>query len=306
VVATTGWNSTTEASLSKEIAALFAKRFIARPDVKAVQFDADAGTFHRGDWFPDSKIDPARRPNSPHLPHGFKMAHLLAHIAGERTYGHYMLGESDMCKMFAFDIDLWQPSDDAGNLIPGKYQQGIFVEMETHPIVEVPDVRAAWQSRAKEDADFRTHCKWQMKMLAHILATKVVELDIDCAVAYSGSKGVHVYGFMAEPMPAAEVRAAAIMVMEMADEFELLKGKHFFRHKNQDPETGFPNFTIEVFPKQVTLEGKDLGNLMRLPLGKNWKNPNDPTFFLDMTSPLAQFKPVLDPVALLTNGNPFV
>jgi hypothetical protein len=297
--------------LSKELAALFARHFIARPDVKAVQFDADAGTFHRGDWFPDSKIDPARRPNSPHLPHGFKMQHLLAHIAGERTYGHYMLSADDMCKMFAFDIDLTEKGECAEQLFVNSEEHDPAVNENgmTDPwsnTVKYDDLRSVWQSRAKEHAAARTWLKYQMKMMAHVLASKTVELDINCAVAYSGSKGVHVYGFMPEPMPAAEVRAAAIMVLEMADEFELLKGKHFFRHKNQNPHDGFPNFTIEVFPKQTTLEGKDLGNLMRLPLGKNWKNPNDPTFFLDMTSPIAQFKPVSDPVALLTNGNPFV
>ena len=138
-----------------------------------------------------------------------------------------------------------------------------------------------------------------------MLARQVTELDIDCAVAYSGSKGVHVYGFMPEPTPASQVRAAALLVMEMTDEFEVLKGKHFFKHKNQDPQSGFPNFSVEVFPKQDNLEGKDLGNLMRLPLGKNQKNPQDPCFFLDMTSPIGLFKPVTDPVELLTNGNPF-
>jgi hypothetical protein len=297
VVATIGCTSTRRDVLSKELAALFAKRFIARPDVKAVQFDADAGTFHRGDWFPDIKIDPARRPNSPHLPHGFKMSHLLAHIGGQATYGHYMLNSDDMCKMFAFDIDLAEK---------GSYPNGVFAEMDgPNAIIEVEDLRAGWQSRHKDYAELRTHLKWQMKLLSHVLAKKVVELDIDCAVAYSGSKGVHVYGFMPEPMPAAEVRAAAHLVMEMADEFELLKGKHFFRHKNQDPQNGFPNFSIEVFPKQDSLADKDLGNLMRLPLGTNQKNPQDPTFFLDMTSPIGQFKPVSDPVSLLTNGNPF-
>jgi hypothetical protein len=293
--------------LSKELAGLLAKRFIARPDVKAIQLDRDAGHMKQGDWFPDIKIDPAKRPNSPHLPHGFKMSHLLAHLEGTATYGHYMLSTDSMCKMFAFDIDLWQATDPAtGELIPAYYPQGVFAEMEKRPLVAVNDLRSAWQSRSKEHAEFRHHTKWQLKMLAHMLTSKTVELDIDCAVAYSGSKGVHVYGFMPEPTPAAEVRAAALLVMEMTDEFEVFKGKHFFRHKNQDPTSGFPNFSIEVFPKQDTLEGKDLGNLMRLPLGKNQKNPKDPTFFLDMTSPIGQFKPVVDPVNLLTTGNPFV
>jgi len=289
------------------MASLFAKKFIARPDVKAVQLDKDAGHLHRGDWFPDTKIDPVKRPNSPHLPHGFKMQHLLAHIEGTATYGHYMLSKDSMCKLFAFDIDLWQAVDpETGKMIPGSYPNGVFAEMVgPNAILELPDLRATWQSRAKEDAEARNWLKYQMKMLAHILAKKVVELDIDCAVAYSGSKGVHVYGFMPQAIPANEVRSAAQLVMEMTDEFTILKGHHFFKHKNDDPESGFPNFSVEVFPKQDSLDEGGFGNLMRLPLGTNQKNPKDPCFFLDMTSPLGQFKPHPDPVRLLTDGNPF-
>lgn len=296
--------------MSKELAALLAKRFIARPDVKAVQLDRDAGHMKRGDWFPDSKIDEDKRPNSPHLPHGFKMPHLLSHIEGTRTYGHYMLGTDSTCKLFAFDIDLnesgecaeelWNPESTHG---PAVNENGMKDPWTN--TVKYADLRAVWQSRAKEHQAARTWLKYQMKMLAHVLASKTVELDIDCAVAYSGSKGVHVYGFMPAPTPASEVRAAALLVMEMTDEFEVAKGKHFFKHKNVDPWNGFPNFTVEVFPKQDSLEGKDLGNLMRLPFGTNQKNPKDPTFLLDMTAPIGQFKPVIDPVALLSGGNPF-
>ena len=38
---------------------------------------------------------------------------------------------------------------------------------------------------------------------------------------------------------------------------------------------------IDDLLKQVTLEKKGFGNLCRLPLGRNLKNPLDPTFFLD-------------------------
>lgn len=284
--------------MSKELAGLLAKRFIARPDVKAIQLDRDAGHLHRGDWFPDIKVDPEKRPNSPYLPHGFKMSHLLDHLDKKATYGHYMLGSDSKCKLFAFDIDLNES---------GVYPTGVFAEMDgPNAIIPIPAMRSSWQSRLPEDAAARDWLKYQMKMLAHVLARHTTQLGLDCAVAYSGSKGVHVYGFLPEPTPAAEVRAGALLVMEKTDEFQLLKGKHFFKHKNDDPISGFPNFSVEVFPKQDSLEGKDLGNLMRLPLGVNQKNPKDPCFFLDMTSPFAQFKPVTDPVALLAGGNPFV
>jgi len=42
---------------------------------------------------------------------------------------------------------------------------------------------------------------------------------------------------------------------------------------------------------------------MRIPLGKNLKS-TDPTFFIDMTSPLADMVPV-DPAWALTTDNPW-
>jgi hypothetical protein len=144
-----------------------------------------------------------------------------------------------------------------------------------------------------------------MKTLAHILLKNVTEMGLEGAAAYSGSKGVHVYGFTGE-MPAEEVRAAADICLARSGEFAEFRGKNFFQHKNDDPIHGFQNFDVEVFPKQESLDGKNFGNLVRLPMGKNWKNPKDPTFFLDMTTPLGVFSAHSDPVKLLETGNPFL
>lgn len=285
--------------MSKELAKLFASRFIQRADVKAVQLEKDAGALHQGDWFPDNRVDPAKRPNSPHLPHGFQMPHLLAHLAGERTYGHYLLDDSDHCKVFVFDIDL---IDGLNKDDPEGKKLGTWVSMDADTVHEDVNPRELWQDRRAVEA--RTWYKYQMKRIGHMLATKVRELGIDCGVAYSGSKGIHVYG-MTGSLPAKEVREAAMLVLDMTDEFEELRGKNFFKHKNDDPVHGFQNFSIEVFPKQDTLDGKNLGNLVRLPLGRNFKNPKDPTFFLDMTAPIGEFKPHSDPIKLLTEGECF-
>ena len=282
--------------MSKELAKLFASRFIQRSDVKAVQLSRDAGTLHMGDWFPDTKIDEAKRPNNPHLPHGFKMEHLLAHLAGERTYGHYLLSPDNNCKVFVFDIDLEKCIDDKGN------KTGTWVSMNAETVHEGVSPRELWMDRRATEP--RNWYKYQMKMLSHKIARQVRELGIDCAVSYSGSKGVHVYG-MTGSLPAQEVREAAMLVLDLIDEFEPMRGKNFFRHRNDDPVHGFQNFSIEVFPKQDSLDGKSLGNLVRLPLGTNFKNPKDPTFFLDMTAPIGQFKPHPDPVALLKSGECF-
>lgn len=303
--------------MSKELAKLFARRFIQRSDVKAVQMSRDGGTFHAGDWFPDTRINQDKNPNSPHLPVGFTMPHLLAHLAGERTYGHYLLGQDNTCKLFAFDIDLNESGDpDLGETrsyvkLPNWDEHDPFNSVEEEEawyqantqVTDDVNPRELWQARHQEA---RVWYKYQMKALAFMLASKVRELDLPCAVAYSGSKGVHVYGFTGT-LPAQEVREAALLVLDMVDEFEpAKKGTIFWRHRNDDPVHGFKqNFTIEVFPKQDTLDDKKLGNLMRLPMGKNWKNPKDPCFFLDMTGPLAEFKPHSDPVKLLESGDPY-
>jgi len=240
------------------------------------------------------------------------MGHLLAHISGKRTYGHYLLSEVSECKLFAFDIDL----EKGGSYVvqpdwstaPDGADEAWYVDNSVTSIVDAKgetNLRDLWMDRRREAAPARSWFKYQMKHLAHVLAAKVVELDIPCAVAYSGSKGVHVYGFTGK-LPAQEVREAAMLVLDMVDEFEPMRGKNFYQHKNNDPFHGFQNFSIEVFPKQGNLDGKTLGNLMRLPLGTNWKNPKDPTFFVDMTGPLSELKPHSDPVKLLEGGNPFV
>ena len=93
--------------------------------------------------------------------------------------------------------------------------------------------------------------------------------------------------------------------MDMVGEFTPKKGDNFFVHNNDDPIHGFQNFSVEIFPKQDSVKDKNLGNLVRLPLGTNFKNPKDPTFFIDMTTPIADFKPHPNPIKLLTEGDPF-
>ena len=266
--------------LSTALENLFAQKFIARQDAKAQQSKD-------GKWYVDTttgKADGQRLP--------WDREALRAHIAGERTYGHYLLGTDSQCKLFSFDIDL----EKSGSLpsVP-------FSECEIDTFYEEPDLRSAWLNRAHPAREFM---KWQFKRMAHMLTAAIIEnLGISCAVAYSGNKGVHVYGFTGN-IPAAEAREGAQIVLDSIGEFHLIRGEHFFRHNNKDVFDGFPNLSIEVFPKQTTLMGKDLGNLMRLPLGKNLKAPNEPTFFIDMRSPISQMVP-RDPVEAMSTDNPF-
>jgi len=139
-------------------------------------------------------------------------------------------------------------------------------------------------------------------MAAILMKAIYEELEIPCAAAYSGAKGVHVYGFTGL-ISADDAREGAQIVLDSLGEFEAVRGEHFFKHTDTNPLFGLTNLTIEVFPKQRSLDGKDLGNLMRLPLGRNMKS-TDPTFFIDMTTAAADMRPV-DPLWAMTTANPW-
>jgi hypothetical protein len=260
-------------SVSDEVANHIASRFIARKDVKAVQFQD-------GSWAPHT--DTGRR-DGKRLP--WKRSDLLAHLQSRATFGHYLLSTENQCKLFAFDVDLDQAEPD----------KDIWQHWEDTDSVLYPfDARQAWQDRAHPA---RPYMKLQFKELAHKLLRGIYEnLGIPCAVAYSGGKGIHVYGFTGL-MSAEDVRSGAEIVLDSIGGFTSTRGTNFYKHEN------YPNMTTEIFPKQTNLNGKDLGNLMRLPLGRNLKS-SDPTFFVDMTTPMGQMAPV-DSLWALTTANPW-
>lgn len=281
--------------MNRELAIQIGGKFIQRRDVKAVQVPRIGDQV--GAYMPDREL----RNTGQHAPLGFNLEHIEAHLAGERTYGHYLLDENDLARCFVLDIDLQK----SGFYCPmPSWEEGMTDEVfdiATTPI-PLPDLRSAWLDRAHPA---RNWLKYQMGMLARRFTSIITEqLGIGSAAAYSGNKGIHVYGFTG-PIAASEVRAACLYVLEVMDEWELIKGQHFFGHRVSDPALGYQNFSIETFPKQDSLDGKDLGNLVRLPLGRNLKSP-DPTFFIDLKTPPAVLAPHSDPVALLTSGNPYL
>ena len=260
---------------------LIASRFIARTDVKAVQ--------HRdGSWSPHT--DTGKR-DGKHIP--WSRADLEAHVSRKKTFGHYLLNQDDQCKLFAFDIDL----NDKG-VWPEGYTS-IEEADKVEPVEFNP--REAWLDR-KHPA--RPWLKWQFKYVASVLMSSIHRtLEIPCAAAYSGGKGIHVYGFTGLKS-ATYTREAMQIVLDDVGIFKIKRGKNFYEAKDQDYWTGLPNLSVETFPKQESLSGGDgLGNLMRLPLGRNLKS-NDPTFFIDMTSPVGQLAPI-DPVFAMTTRTPW-
>lgn len=259
-----------------ELEKLFASKLIARQDVKAIQRAM--------------VYEPIRTP--------WTRQNLTDHLGGEVTYGHYLVNQDDQCKIFCLDIDIktgegYWPTLPMSSIDEddGEKWKRSFQKMH---------LRNAWKDRRFAGRDF---IKLQLKLLATRLARAIREdIDIPVAVAYSGSKGLHVYGFTGL-VKADMARDGAKIALDLTDEWRLYKGQSKYEHVNQEPVEGYPNFDVEVYPKQDSLDGKDLGNLLRLPLGKNRKS-TDPTFFLDLRSPMGEWRPA-DPIWALTTDDPW-
>lgn len=277
--------------MSDALANLIAKKFIARSDVKAIQYP-------HGGYSPHQEYNPeSKKYDGPRIP--WRREDLNAHLTGTHTFGHYLLNPDNECKLFAFDIDLEKNTLEGQHTYIGHWPE--FGEDESvAPTIHQFDAREAWLNRAHPSRSWQ---KYQLKMIASKLMKAIHdELELPCAAAYSGGKGVHVYAFTGL-ISAADAREGAQIVLDGMGGWEASRGGNFFRSIDTDPISGFPNLSIEVFPKQDSLAGKDLGNLMRLPLGKNQKSP-DPTFFIDMTSPMAVMTPA-DPEWALTTSDPW-
>ena len=256
---------------SSALVNLLAQHFISRSDVKAVQH-AD-GTY------------------APTRGEGWKRKHIEAHLAGETTYGHYLLNTDDTTKLVCFDIDLRQN---------GHLPMAGLGEGEVYADFTPADPRAVWADRKDPR---RGYLKYSMRLIAHVFAERIqAELDVPVAATYSGSKGIHVYGLTGK-IPAGDARDGAMIIIDSIGQFMVERGDSLFKYSGSDIDNPFVNFSIEVYPKQSSLAGKDLGNLLRLPLGRNNKS-KDPTFFMDMTAPLAEMRPV-DPEWALTASTPW-
>lgn len=191
--------------------------------------------------------------------------------------GHYLLGQDDKCKFFCFDIDLAQDGV-------------VYDDMPIKPRAEFGDPASPYRELLTSN----------LVITAEILARRTRQLfDIPVAIAFSGSKGVHVYGFTGADV-AADVRSMAMAVLKKVPQYKPLRGENFFVHEN--PEMCIE---LEVFPKQNSLDGKDLGNLLRLPLGKNLKSGKEGCFLRTGGGARAQFAR-MDPVAALSGELPWV
>lgn len=273
--------------MSNEVANLLAAKFIARSDMKAIQR-------RNGEYNP--------------VQEKFTRQDLLNHLNGYVTYGHYLLNQDNQCKLFAFDIDFEQTNKVTGwsPLLPTEVDaDGWWTNFQ--PM----NAREVWLDRSAVIQ--RNYMKYRLRVVAGKLVRIIHDLlELPAAVTYTGAKGLHVYGFTGL-VDAKIAREAADIVIAQYGALVKYKGNHFFKHGlvaddqgKIDPYETMDFMSIEVFPKQVDLTNKTHGNLMRLPLGVNLKNPKDPTFFIDLRGNFGEQGFMLrDPVDALTVGDQF-
>jgi len=287
---------------------LTAQRFIARSNAYAVQKGFGGYV-------------PAREKN---LPDGSPGADLRLtgslidqHIAGDVTLGHYMLNHKGEAKLFALDIDLrdahgkWIPTPSAADYeaVEKRFAgdpAGLDEAVEHLRKPTGGNPRELWQDKRHPSRPFYLR---QMKSIADDFARRIWDEfngEIPVACAYSGFKGIHVYGFTGMA-PAADIGALGIAVVESFERFRPTKGGQFWLDSDDNPETGYRNFEIEIFPKQDSTREDGYGNLMRLPMGVNKKAPKGRAFFIDQRPGIADIKPrnTADTIALLESGDPW-
>lgn len=297
--------------METDLAKLLALKFIQRRDAKAEQSPDGA-------WHPVREYNPETgKCDGPNIP--WKMGDLRSHLEGSKTFGNYLVDQDNNVKLFVLDIDL----DAVGTWIEHPYlgadskeANKYFTDDQALNDQRFMEDTKIHQSSPRDDWHNRKHparpwYKLQLRTLSDLLARAVSkELGIQTAIAYTGNKGLHVYGFTGT-MPASQARDGALLALEAAANIYPTgldvaphRGKNFYKFTDNDPHSLFTNMTVEVFPKQDSVSHGGYGNLVRLPLGRNLKHAKDPCFFLDTSVHIAgnEIVPHPDPVALL-NGD---
>lgn len=235
-----------------------AKRLIQRRDVKAIQGSTGA-------------YEPLRDPDTKE-PVPWSLRDLARHLSGAVTYGHYLVDEAGLCRIVAFDVDF-----------DGEYP---------------------WRGESLNpreifgtDHPARKELNRQIRGLADGLAWRLKRHypQLVVATAFSGSKGIHVYGMFGNPTRADTAREVGLAVLDSFGCFEPWKGKSFYRHKNE-----YQQLAVEVFPKQEKIGQGGFGNLLRLPLGVNKKTKRR-AFFYDVRADVQELRPVA-PIPALLHG----
>lgn len=255
------------------VARLLGERYLSRSDALAIQ-QAD------GSYRPDRRK--------------VLWGDLKAHLAGTVSIGHYLVAPDGHAKLFAYDIDLdkWGTWGEGPPCTRTECSKPHIPAHNVHPREVWAEGLEILQSGGEATDLFKVYRR-QLRALAEGLAERATRvLEVPTAVAYSGSKGTHVYAYTGKE-EAAEIRATALELLS-GHTYHAVRGDNFWKHDGE-----FPHLTIEVFPKQDELAKDGLGNLMRLPLGRNLKGGD--AFFIDPAPPLDEWVP-FDPQVALTKG----
>lgn len=211
----------------------------------------------RRDLKAKQSADGAYRP----IRHRFTGRDVGIHLAGKATYGHYVVDLEGFCRVLAFDIDF----DKAFT----------WRDQELNP-----------REIFGTDHPARTALNREIRQLADGLAFRLKRHypHLIVSTAFSGSKGIHVYGSFPSVTSAAVAREIAIDILNSYGCFVLHQGKNFYKH-----EYLAQAITLEIYPKQESV-GDGFGNLLRLPLGVNQKTQRR-GFFYDPRSEIDELRP---------------
>jgi hypothetical protein len=234
-----------KAELIREAASLMGKLFVHRRDRKAV-FRPD----HKGVWHWTALEEP------------FKMGDFREHLTGEHCLGTYLLNDDSTVKFLAFDLDLAKEAKYLEiydvDVIEKMTNEGVdWDRYGTDLGVHVGNLEAALHDVSNPAHRWaRTTLLNAIRNVNRAIQTK---LQLPAMTVITGG-GAHVFVPFPEPMPAIDARSAGIEVVTDLPSVVKVNGQ-FFNYG------AMSEMTIEVFPKQDSMDGKTFGNLIRLPFG---------------------------------------
>lgn len=257
--------------------------FIARKDAYATESKG-------GEWFLARERGDKGNYDGPPIP--MKTDLLLRHLAGDVTVGHYLVDpKTDTAKVLAFDIDLGK----SGYYMPFTNRA---LDLE---LVHQQPLRSIWNQRGREKHEGFQFLESLLSGVAEqVYAACVDRLKSPVLVADSGGKGVHVYVLPGQ-RSADQLREVGCKLLDglgwyptKANNFWTAPG---FETTDENDRPAY-QVTIEVFPKQSSVDSDGFGNLMRLPCGVHAKTRRKYKF-LDMGGDYVGWPHELDPLKAL-------
>ena len=203
---------------------------------------------------------------------------LSQHIRGSQTYGHYAIN-GEHAKFFCFDLD---------------FKTKCTLYPEDSPL---HNPRKHWQETNGADP----YLRWQLRTMADLFTYRIARTGTRQLATFSGSKGVHVYGF---PKPgilqsAASLRKTGQKIMDDMGYFFQQRGTSGINYSGNSSCPTIGLFDVELFPKQDAVKNGGYGNLVRMELGIHRKS-NQPGFIIDTGLADSYYlEPVSNPLAVL-------